>query len=91
MSSFISFNVHRYRYKRRKKVESSGALTSFPWRELYRKCITEWGISPSDYWLMSPDEISLLIDGNKEVVMYGSMSQYDVDELVKMHDSGDFI
>ena len=40
---------------------------------------------------MSPDEISLLIDGNREVVMYGSMSQYDVDELVKMHESGDFI
>lgn len=53
--------------------------------------MVQWGIQPSDYWLLSPDEISIIVKGNTPVKMYGSMTQNDVDELIAMHDSGGFI
>tara|TARA_R110000782_G_scaffold126012_3_gene217636 strand:+ start:265 stop:387 length:123 start_codon:yes stop_codon:yes gene_type:complete len=40
---------------------------------------------------MTPTEVFVYLEALKQPVMYGSMTQDDVDELVKMHDSGDFI
>jgi len=40
---------------------------------------------------MTPSEVYVYLDAKRQPVMYGSMTQDDVDDLVKMHDSGDFI
>jgi (2Fe-2S) ferredoxin len=40
---------------------------------------------------MTPSEIYVYLEAVKQPVMYGSMSQDDVDELIQMHETGDYI
>jgi (2Fe-2S) ferredoxin len=40
---------------------------------------------------MTPTEVYVFLDSKKQPVMYGSMTQDDVDELIAMHESGDYI
>tara|TARA_R110000782_G_scaffold50196_5_gene108945 strand:+ start:1284 stop:1406 length:123 start_codon:yes stop_codon:yes gene_type:complete len=40
---------------------------------------------------MTPSEVYVYLDSVKQPVMYGAMSQEDVDELTEMHNNGDFI
>jgi hypothetical protein len=57
---------------------------------LYKLCIKN-GCSPSSFWTMTPSEVYVFLEAVKQPVMYGSMTQDDVDELTEMHNSGDFI
>ena len=38
---------------------------------------------------MSPSEVYVFLDAHKQPVMYGSLTQQDVDELVEMRGSGE--
>jgi hypothetical protein len=40
---------------------------------------------------MTPSEVYVFLEAVKQPVMYGSMTQDDVDELTEMHNNGDFI
>jgi len=40
---------------------------------------------------MTPSEVYVFLDSIKQPLMYGAMTQQDVDELIEMHESGDYI
>lgn len=44
------------------------------------------GISPSEYWRMSPAEVGLVLEYNSPVETYGSLTADDVEELAQMRD-----
>jgi len=40
---------------------------------------------------MTPSEVYVFLDSIKQPLMFGTMSQEDVDELIEMHENGDYI
>ena len=66
-------------------------MQEYPWRDVYIAVVVKFGVNPSDYWQMSPDEVSLFLKGNKPTVHYGFMSEDDVDELIEMSNGEGFI
>lgn len=51
----------------------------------------EYNVQPSEYWLLSPDEVGLIIDANRPPVILAGLHENDLDELVEIHNKGDFI
>lgn len=66
-------------------------MQEYPWRDVYIAVVVKLGVSPSEYWRMSPDEVSLFLKGNKPVIMHGFMSEDDVEELIEMSNGEGFI
>lgn len=49
-----------------------------------------WGIQPSEFWRMTPDEWWLVYDAKIGEPKYGSMTESEVEELYEIVSKGGF-
>ncbi|MCV2875608.1 phage tail assembly chaperone [Rhodobacteraceae bacterium XHP0102] len=48
-------------------------MTGFDWPALYRVAMRDLGISPDQFWRLTPYELSLLCGGERAVLLRGDL------------------
>ena len=72
------------RYLGKKKGGSGGSLNKIDWRRFFEICVGMIGISPLEFWELSPIEIYMAIAGFKEFHTAEEKTPLDRDELERL-------
>ena len=63
-----------------KEEEIQNLVDEYPWGSFYQALVGEWGIAPSEYWNMTPSEVSLILEA-KRPKHVGGLHEDDFYEL----------
>ncbi len=58
------------------------SLNSFPWETLYSLMVGEFGVAPSEYWQMTPAEISIILESKRPKHING-IHEDDISDMMR--------
>lgn len=75
--------------RKKKKLKKDGpneVLLTYPWEEFYKRLVAIEGISPSDFWKMTPVEAFLIIDTKEPEEKIGAFTVDEFEDLAKQYE-----